>query len=146
MQSRTSILRATGTSVVALLLVAGAALATSTVVGQRPSSEAQPVSIEGASAEPTDDLETEEPTASLAEDGDDASPTAEATSSPDREDASPDDHGDDDRSGSNSGSSLDDGDDDHSGSGSSGSGSSDSGSGHDGEDDHSGSGHGGSDD
>ena len=144
MQSRTSIIRAAGTSVVALFLVAGAALATSSVVGQGPSSDAQPVSIESASAEPTDEVETEEPTedatddleteeptdgletaaptdeleteepTSSAEDedeDDDASPTAEATSSPEHEDASPDDTGGDDRSGSNSGSGHDDADD-----------------------------------
>ena len=61
MQSRYSILRAAGTSAVALFLVAGAVLATSAVVGTRPVPDAQPVSFDGGSAARSDELEAEDP-------------------------------------------------------------------------------------
>ena len=156
MRSTHTILRSAGTSAVALFLIAGAAFATSTVVGSGRSPEAQPVSIDSESASPTDELETEDPTDELeteeateeatdeletedpsdeleteeptasAEDEDEDA-TAEPTGTPEEEEASFDDHGGADDVD-------DDGSDDRSGS--------NSGSDHDATDDgdHSGSG------
>src|SRR5690242_20514370 len=117
MRSTHTIVRSAGTSAVALFLIAGAALATSNAVGNRPDASAQPVSVDSASteptdeleteeptdevetAEPTDELETEEPTASAEDENenedDDATEdaTASPTESPEHEEASFDDHG-----------------------------------------------------
>src|SRR5690349_392464 len=110
MRSAHTIMRSAGTSAVALFLVAGAALATSSVVGTRPPA-ADPVNAASASVDPTDtletadpsaDLETEEPTDALETEG----PTASAedenevedatdgpSATPEHEDATFDDHG-----------------------------------------------------
>ena len=130
MQSRNSILRAAGTSAIAVFLVAAASFATSAVVGARPAADAQPVSFNSDSADPSDELETEDPSDELETEDEDAG----ATGTPEHEDASFDDHGgasdmeddqgedeqgedeQDDRSGTDSGSDHEDSDDDHSGS------------------------------